>query len=298
MWNEENPVPRECLLEVVQDVDGLLSVSADRIDETLLDRAKRLKVVSNAAVGFDNFDLTEMNKRKVIGTNTPGVLTETTADLTFGLLMATARRIAEGDRFVREGNWKGWTPSLMLGQDVYGSTLGIIGMGRIGEAVARRARGFDMEVLYHNRNRRPEAEEKLGCRYVSIQELLQQSDFVVLLAPSSPENRKMIGMEQFRLMKPSAMFINASRGSNVDEDALVTALQEKMIAAAGLDVFANEPIGRDHPLVKMDNVVVLPHIGSATLKTRQKMQELAVENLLAALQGKRPPNMVNPEVWS
>lgn len=295
VWEEKAPPTREQLMERVADAEGLLT-SGYRIDEELLDRAPKLKVVSNFSVGYNNFDLAAMKQRGVIGTNTPDVLNETVADLTFSLILGAARRVAELDRYVRQGLWKRGDDENLYGIDVHHATLGIIGMGRIGEAVARRAKfGFSMDVLYYNRSRKPEAERELGAEYVPLDELLKRSDFVVVLVPLTPETVKLIGRDQFALMKPSAIFINVSRGQTVDEEALVEALEQGRIRGAGLDVFAREPIGADHPLLKFPNVVALPHIGSATAKTRLDMAMLAARNLVSALEGRVPPNIV-PEL--
>ncbi|BCJ86265.1 D-glycerate dehydrogenase [Effusibacillus dendaii] len=298
MWHSgDEPMPRDILLQEVADAAAIFTNVADRIDKEVFDHASKLKVVSTMAVGFDNIDITEANKRKIPVGHTPGILTETTADLTFALLMATARRIVEGMDYIREGRWKSWGTMLMSGQDISGATIGIIGMGRIGEAVAKRARGFDMNVLYHNRNRRPEVEKRLEARYCSLEMLLKESDFVVLLSPSTPETYRMIGEKELNLMKPNAVFINTSRGTNVDEQALYQALASGKIWAAGLDVFENEPISPDHPLLTLQNVVVLPHIGSASIATRTQMAVMAAENILAGLSGRKLNHAVNPEVY-
>ncbi|MCF8565849.1 D-glycerate dehydrogenase [Alicyclobacillus tolerans] len=291
----EDVISREVLYEHLPEAEGLICYSRIKIDRELLDHAPRLRVVSNIAVGYDNFDLHTMNERKILGTNTPEVLTETTADLAFALLMAAARRIPEADRHVKEGRWKGWYPSLMVGKDVWGSTLGIVGMGRIGEAVARRARGFDMQVLYHNRRPNPDANAKLGAKYVGLDELMRASDYVLVLTPLTPETTQLIGAKELSLMKPDAFFINAARGKVVDEAALVEVLTSGKIAGAGLDVYEQEPVSLDNPLLHMDNVVTLPHIGSATGVTRLKMAQKAADNLVAALSGQVPENLVNPE---
>ncbi|KXH78796.1 D-glycerate dehydrogenase [Sporosarcina sp. HYO08] len=296
-WGGEGRIPREVLLRELNDVEGMYTAGgtmAGMIDQELLDHAPNLKVVSNVSVGFNNFDLEALKKRNVIGTHTPHVLDETVADLAFGLLLATARRIPELDRFVKTGSWKTTTKySDTYGKDVHGSTLGIIGMGRIGEAIAKRARfGFDMDLLYYNRSRKPEAEERYGAEYCDLASLLQRSDFVLMMTPLTPDTYKLIGKEEFLLMKKSAMFINVSRGQTIDEQALVEALQNGEIAAAGLDVFEQEPIEPDHPLLKMPNVVTVPHIGSATAQTELAMAMRAAENLVAVLQGKKPLNPV------
>lgn len=297
MWeSEEQPVPRETLIRELQQADGALVLLADRIDAELMDAAPNCKVYSNMAVGVDNAQVEEATRRGVLITNTPGVLTETTADLAFALLMAAGRRLYEGQRLIAEGNWKTWSPMFMTGQDIYGATMGIIGAGRIGSAVARRARGFDMQVLYHNRRPSPELEAQFGAKYCGLDDLLRRSDFVVVLVPLTPETRGMIGAREFGLMKPTAVFVNAARGPIVDEKALFDALVQRKIWAAGLDVFEREPIGADHPLLTLPNVTAVPHIGSATVKTRTRMATLAAENLVAAVTGKRPPAPVNPEV--
>ncbi|WP_017726454.1 2-hydroxyacid dehydrogenase [Halalkalibacterium ligniniphilum] len=298
MWTEENdPMPRELLLKEVADADAIFTNVADQIDKELIEQAKSLKVISTMAVGYDNIDIDEATKRRIPVGHTPGVLSEATADLTFALLMATGRRITEGMDVIRRNEWKSWGPFLLTGQSVYGATIGIIGMGRIGQGVARRAKGFNMNILYHNRSRNPVAEEELGATYCSLEELLQQADYVVLLAPSTPETRRMIGREQFALMKKSSIFINTSRGTNVDEQALYEALKSNEIFAAGLDVFETEPITADHPLLQLDNVVALPHIGSADIETRMVMGRLAIQNIEKGLAGERLIHCVNEELY-
>lgn len=296
-WSGEGRIPKDVLFRELNDVEGLYTAGGTMvgtIDQELLDHAPNLKVVSNVSVGYNNFDVEAMKKRDVIGTHTPHVLDETVADLAFGLLLSTARRIPELDRFVKEGNWKTTTKySDTYGKDVHGSTLGIIGMGRIGEAIAKRARfGFNMDLLYYNRNRKLKAEERYGAEYCDLASLLKRSDFVLLMTPLTPETNQLIGKEEFSLMKKSAMFINVSRGQTIDEQALVEALQNGEIAAAGLDVFEQEPIQPDHPLLKMPNVVTVPHIGSATAQTELAMAMRAAENLVTVLQGKEPLNPV------
>ncbi len=283
------------LAEVCQDVEGLLAVGV-RVNEEVLDRAAKLRVVANCGVGYDNIDVTACSRRKIVVTNTPGVLTDTTADLAFALLMAVARRVVEADRFVREGRWQRWEFGMMWGADIHHKTLGIWGFGRIGQAMARRARGFDMKVLYHSRRRADQALERgIGARFADRDTLLRESDFLSLHTPMTPETRDLIGASELKLMKPSAFLINTARGKVVDEEALVAALKAKTIAGAGLDVFEHEP--RLHPeLAKLDNVVLLPHVGSATGQTRLAMATLTAENLLAVLEGRHPPNAVNPEV--
>lgn len=290
LTNEGN-IPREHLFQALQDVEGL--IGNVRIDKELLDHAPSLRVVSNNSVGYNNFDLEAMKARNVMGTNTPFVLDETVADLVLGLILATARRIPELDQYVKNGQWKKGDVENLFGTDVHHATLGIIGMGRIGEAIARRAKfGFDMDVVYYNRNRKMEAEDQLGLRYLAFDELLAQSDFVVLMTPLTPETTRLMGREQFSKMKNSAFFINASRGKTVDEGALIEALETKQIAGAGLDVFEMEPVQPDNPLLKMPQVITLPHIGSATAKTRFDMAKLAAQNLVSAVRGEVPPHLV------
>lgn len=287
--NEENY--RDFLSEL-QTAQGLLGASM-KLDQELLDQAPNLKVVSNISVGYDNLNIEDLKKRGIAATNTPGVLDDTTADTVFGLLLATARRMPELDHYVKAGRWEGTKGEDLFGVDVHHKTLGIIGMGSIGKAVAKRARfGFDMEILYHNRSRNEEAENKYDATYCSLDELLKRSDFVCLMVPYTPQTEKMIGEREFNLMKNSAIFINGSRGKNVDEAALIKALEEKKIRSAGLDVFEVEPIEKDNPLLRLSQVVTLPHIGSATSETRAKMAKLAAENMTSALEGNTPPNLI------
>ncbi|MGD6804383.1 2-hydroxyacid dehydrogenase [Rossellomorea aquimaris] len=296
MWEDENiSVPRDVLLKKAQKASGILSMLSDTIDKELFEQSPNLKVVANLAVGYDNIDLAAANEKGAAVCNTPDVLTDTTADLTFGLMMAAARRLIEADRYVREGKWKSWSPLLMAGMDIHHKTVGIIGMGSIGEAFAKRAKGFDMDILYHNRSRKPEAEETLGAKYADLDELLSQSDFVVCLAPLTPETKGLLQREQFQKMKSSAVFVNAARGPIVNEDALYDALVNGDIAAAGLDVFEKEPINENHPLLSLKNVVALPHIGSSSVETRMEMMELCVSNIRAVLEGDMPKTLVNKE---
>jgi len=288
VWQEDAPMPRAVLLEKAQRADAILTMLTEKVDEELLTHASQLRIVANMAVGYDNLDVEACKKHGVIATNTPDVLTEATADLTFALLMATARRLTEANRFVLAGEWTSWSPSLLAGQSVYGTTLGIIGMGRIGEAVARRANGFGMKILYHNRRPRAEAEEKTGAILVDLDTLLRESDHVVLLTPLTEETRMLIGEREFSLMKPTAVFVNASRGGTVDEEALYQALVTKQIWAAGLDVFSQEPVSPDHPLLRLPNLTALPHIGSATLQARAEMARLAAANIVEVLGGREP----------
>jgi glyoxylate reductase len=292
VWPELAPPPYDLLLEKVADIDGLLCLLTDRIDETLLSHAPKLKVVSQMAVGYDNIDVAACARRGIPVGHTPGVLTETTADLTFALLLATARRIVEADRYTRSGEWQTWHPMLLTGPDVHHATLGIIGMGRIGYEVAKRACGFEMVILYTDVQRNAAAERDFGARYVDMDTLLTESDFVTVHTPLSPETRHLIGAAQLAKMKPTAIFINTSRGPVVDQKALYEALKYKHIAAAGLDVYEVEPLPLDDPLLTLDNAVLLPHIGSASVATRTKMAILAAENLVAGLQGKPLPHPV------
>ncbi|KAA0548553.1 D-glycerate dehydrogenase [Bacillus sp. BGMRC 2118] len=294
MWDKEDvPVPAELLREKVKTVDGLYCMLSDSINKEMIEEAMNLKVISNLAVGYNNIDIQAASEKGIMVTNTPGVLNEATADLTFALLMATARRIPEASEFVREGTWKSWSPMLLTGQDVFGATIGIIGMGRIGEAVARRAKGFNMNILYHNRNRKEQAEKELGATYVSLDELVTQSDFVVLLAPFTEETKNLIAKKELDQMKENAILINVARGGMVNEADLYEALVQKKIWAAGLDVFEQEPVPLSHPLLTLPNVVVLPHIGSASINTRITMSEVAATNMLQALNGQVPNDLVN-----
>jgi len=297
MWNEElEPMPRDLLLQQIADADALFTNVSDRIDKEVFQAASKLKVVSTMAVGFDNIDIEEATRRGILVGHTPDVLSEAVADLTFALILATARKIFEGMNYIKDGCWRGWGPMLLTGQNVYNATLGIIGMGRIGKKVARRATGFDMKILYHNRNRRKELEQELGAQYRPLDDLLRSSDIIVMLAPATPETYRMIGKREFSIMKPNAIFINTSRGSNVDESALITALKERQIWGAGLDVFEKEPISPEHPLLSLENVVVLPHIGSATLETRINMAMITAQNILHGLRGEPLLHCVNPRV--
>lgn len=298
MWDGSGAASRAGLLAQLHDVEGLLTTGGP-IDQELLDRAPKLRAVSNISVGYNNFDTEAMRDRGVIGTNTPYVLDDTVADLVMALMLASARRVAELDRFVKDGKWQrgiGLQEEALFGMDVHHATLGIIGMGRIGETVAKRAvHGFDMNLLYYNRSRRLGAEERYGAQYVSLEELLRESDFVLLMTPLTPQTKHFIRKEHFAMMKPTSFFINASRGQTVDEQALIEALQDGTIRGAGLDVFDPEPPKPDNPLLSMPNVVTLPHIGSATAKTRADMAMCAARNLVAALRGETPPNVV-PEL--
>jgi glyoxylate reductase len=293
MWNEEEePVPYEVLEKEITDVEGLFCLITESIDNELLEKANQLKIVSNMAVGYNNIDIEAAKEKGITVTNTPGVLTETTADLTFALIMATSRRLIESSEYLKKGNWKTWSPMQLTGQDIYGSTLGIIGLGRIGESVARRAKGFDMDVLYYNRNRKPGVERELGLTYKDMDTLLKESDYVCIMTPYSPETKNLIGQRELSLMKNTSILINTARGGIVDENALYESLKSGTIYAAGLDVFEQEPVSSDHPLLTLPNVVALPHIGSASVKTRMKMAELAADNLMLALQNQTPKYVV------
>jgi len=292
--DEDRPWPPEELAQKLQGASGAMATVMDRFDEPVLARCPGLKVIANIAVGYNNIDVPACTKRGIRVTNTPGVLDETTADLTWSLIMAAARRIAEADAYVRRGDWKiAFGVQYFLGQDIHHATLGIIGMGRIGQAVARRARGFDMRVIYKNRNRLPPAEEeRLGASYVERGELLAQSDFVVVMAPYSPATHHLIGAAEIGAMKPNAILVNTARGGVVDDAALVAALREKRIAGAGLDVFEGEP-RLDPGYLSLPNVVLTPHIGSASRATRIVMCNTAAANMSAVLEGREPPNPVN-----
>ncbi len=291
------PMDRERFLAAVADKHGILTMLTDRVDEELLDQAPNLTIVANCAVGYDNIDVTAATHRKIAVTNTPGVLTASTADVSFALMLAVARRVVEGDRQVRRGQFKHFVPFHFLGQDISGKTLGIIGMGRIGKAVAKRAAGFDMPIIYASRSRLSVGEEALiGARFADLECLLQQSDVVTLHVPLTPQTHHLVGAKQLRLMKSSAILINTSRGPVVDETALVKALRGGWIRGTGLDVYENEP--RLTPgLIACDNAVLLPHVGSATIETRTRMAELAVRNLLTGLRGRIPPNCLNRECF-
>ena len=299
LWEDELPPPREELLGRAAGVDGILSLLTDRIDDELLDAAgPQLKVVSNFAVGFDNIDVPALTRRRIPAGNTPGVLTETTADLAFALLMAAARRIPESVDYVRDGRWKTWGPMLLMGVDVHGATLGIIGFGRIGREMARRGGGFGMRILYHDVHpATPEDEAELGATRVEMDELLAASDFITLHVNLTDETHHLIDAGALAAMKSTAVLVNTSRGPVVDPAALETALREGEIFAAGLDVTEPEPLPADHPLVALPNCVVVPHIASASRVTRGKMAAMAAANLLAGLRGERLPTPVNPEVY-
>ncbi len=297
VWSDYAPPPKQVVIQKVRNLDALASLLSDKIDDEVFDAAPNLKIVAQLAVGYDNIDIKEATKRGIYVTNTPGVLTETTADFAWTLLMAVARRVTEADRYVRSGKWKvGSHPSMILGRHVYEATIGIVGLGRIGQAVAKRAKGFDMKILYYDMIRRPDLEEELGLRYTELDELLQKSDFVSLHVPLMKSTYHLINEKKLKLMKKTAYLINNSRGPVVDEKALYKALKRGQIAGAGLDVFEQEPIAMDNPLLELDNVVAAPHISSASHETRSRMAEMVAENLVSFFEGRVPPNLVNKEV--
>lgn len=297
VWPEEIPPSPEALRKHVHGVDGLLCLLTDRVDQSVLVAAgKSLKVISNHAVGVDNVDVEAATARGIPVGNTPGILTDATADLTFALLMAAARRLVEGERFVREGRWKTWSPSLLLGADIRGATLGIIGFGRIGKAVARRAAGFEMRVLFTDPD--PiQLEEGSTAAQVDLDTLLRQSDFVSLHCPLTDQTRNLMNQGSFEKMKPNAVLVNTARGGVVDHQALFDVLKARRIFAAALDVTDPEPLPVDSPLLTLDNLIVVPHIASASRSSREKMSWMAAENLIAGLKGEHLPHCVNPEVY-
>lgn len=290
------PCPREEIMEQAKNAHGLVTMLNDRIDAEIINHGENLIVISNVAVGYDNIDVEAATRRGIYVTNTPGVLDDATADLAFALLLSIARRIPEADSFVRSGLWKGWDPNLLLGSDLKGKTLGIIGLGRIGSEVARRAKCFKMNVIYYQRQRDIEKEKSIGVKYVSLDELLSTSDYVSLHVPLTSETRGMIGRKEINKMKNTAYLINTSRGPVVDEGALYDALKEGRIKGAALDVFLKEPVDPKNPLLKLKNLVVTPHIGSATVETRRRMAILAAENTVKALKNEVPSSLVNPQV--
>lgn len=295
---EDRVMPREILKEEIGDKDGLVCLLTDNIDAAIIARAMRLRIIANYAVGYNNIDIVEASKRRIPVTNTPEVLTEATADLTLGLLISVARRIVEGDRFLRAGKYTGWAPQLLVGADVHGKVLGIIGMGRIGQAVARRARGFNMRVIYHDTRRLGNALAKeLGAHYCTLKQLLREADFVSVHAPLNEQTRRLLSNEEFRIMKKTAYLINVARGEIVDEPALVAAVKNREIAGCALDVYENEP--RVEPgLFDLPNVVLVPHIGSASIEARTEMSVMAARNVISVLiEHKHPPDLVNPEIY-
>jgi len=296
LWEEDSPAPYDWMKKNAEGVDGIVCLLSDRIDKGLMDAAGNgLKAISTMAVGYDNIDVAEATRRNIAVGNTPGVLTEATADLTWALILSLARFIVPGDKMVRAGHFVGWSPTLMLGADFNARVIGIVGMGRIGQAVARRALGFGMQVVYHNRNRLDaKIEINLNARYVSVDELIEQSDFISLHCPLNDESRHMFGAEQFERMKSTAYIINVARGPVADETALVEALREQSIAGAAFDVYEREP-DLAPGLTELDNVVLVPHLGSASVETRNTMARMTAENVLAGMKGKTPTWCVNPE---
>lgn len=298
MWDGDGEIPRDDLLEATRDADAVISLLTERIDAEFMDNAPNLKVISNFAVGYDNVDVAEATKRGIPVGNTPDVLTESTADLAFALMMAAARQLPTAQRDVKAGKWHTWEPLGWLGQDIYGATLGVVGFGRIGQAVAKRGTGFNMQLLYHNRSRKPDAEAALGAEYRELDDLLKQSDFISINTPLTPETHHLIGERELGLMKRSAVLVNTARGGVVDPSALYVALRAKMIFAAGLDVTEPEPLPTNSPLLTLDNCIILPHIGSGSYGTRIKMATMSANNAIAGLQGDKLPNCVNPEVYT
>ena len=300
VWPQYPPPPRDVLLSKAREVDALATLLTDKIDCELISNAPRLRIIAQYAVGYDNIDVVCATKYGVYVTNTPGVLTETVADHTWALILAISRRILESDEYVRKGEWyrsgTGWHPMMMLGYDVHGKTLGIIGLGRIGSAVARRAKGFNMKILYYGRRRKLELEKELGAKYVPLETLLREADIVSLHVPLTKETYHMIGEKELKLMKKTAFLINTARGAVVDTNALVKALKEGWIAGAALDVHEQEPLPPNHPLYELKNVILTPHTGSASWETRIKMANMVAENLIAFAKGEIPPNLVNKEV--
>ncbi|HKJ37340.1 MAG TPA: D-glycerate dehydrogenase [Anaerolineales bacterium] len=298
LWTDDLPPSRDELLKRVKGVDGLLCLLTERIDSEVMETAgSQLKVISNYAVGFDNIDVTAATERKIPVGNTPDVLTDATADFSFALMMNAGRRILEGDRYVREGKWKTWGPMLLLGNEMRGSTLGLVGFGRIGKAMARRATGFDMRVIYYDPNE-PRRDPDVKAYSVDYETLLEESDFISLHTPLTSDTRHLIDAESLGRMKPNAVLVNTSRGPVIDMDALYEALRDHKIFAAGLDVTNPEPLPLDHPLLTLDNFIIAPHIASASRPARDKMAWLAAKNLIAGLEGRHLPNCVNPHVHS
>ncbi len=299
---ESYPPSRQEIMKNIADADGLLCWLTDKMDAEVMSAGKKLKVISNYAAGFDNIDVNAATERGIVVTNTPGVLTDATAECTWAILMALARRIPQADRYTREGKWRTWA-NIFLGKKLLGSTLGIIGLGRIGGAIAKMGKCFGMNVIYYDKFRNESLEKEIGIKFVDVQTVLKESDFVTLHVLLSEETKHMIGEKELNMMKPTAYLINVARGAVIDEKALVKALQEKRIAGAGLDVYENEPKDeasakefKENPLLKLENTITVPHIGSATLDTRTQMAVMAAENLAAVLKGKVPKNLVNQDV--
>lgn len=294
---ENNAIPRDVLLEKVHNIDGLLPLLTEKIDAELMEIGKNLKVVSNYAVGFNNIDIEEATKRGIRVTNTPGVLTETTADCAFILMTTIARRIVEADKYIRNRKWvDAWGPKMFIGSDIHSKTLGIIGLGRIGLAMVPRAKGFNMKIIYHDDYREPTNDEELGVERKTLEEVLKESDYISLHVPLTPETKHMIDEKQFKMMKPTAYIVNTSRGPVIEEKALYKALKEGWIKGAALDVHEKEPTDPNNPLLTLDNIIVTPHIASGSIETRTKMAIIAATNLTSVLKGEEPPNLVNPEV--
>ncbi len=295
VFPEKRPIKKKELKRLAKGCDGLIPLLTDRVDAEIMDKTG-IKAISNFAVGVDNVDIEAATARKIPVMNTPGVLTNATADLTFSLILGTARRLVEADNYFRTGKWNGWDPLLLLGGDVSGKTLGIVGLGRIGKAVAERAKGFGMEVIYNSRAKFQDDERLLGIKFASLKELLKKSDFVTLHTPYTEATHHLIGRKELELMKPSAYLINTARGQIINEEELIEGLQEGLIAGAGLDVYYAEP-KFNKELTKLTNVILLPHIGSASLETRTNMAIIAAENLKNALFGNRPAHIINPEIY-
>jgi lactate dehydrogenase-like 2-hydroxyacid dehydrogenase len=295
--DDDDGLPAAELLQRARGKQAIVAQLTDKFTADVLDQLDGVRVISDVAVGYDNVDLAAATRNRILVTNTPDVLTETTADLAWALLMAAARRIVEGHQYVHSGEWKRWSIDLLVGQDVYGRTLGIFGMGRIGQAVARRARGFGMRIIYNDARRAPEpVERELAAEFLTKEQVLRQSDFISLHVPLLDTTRHLIGEAELRAMKPTAILVNTSRGPVVDEAALAKALEEHWIASAGIDVFEHEP--KVHPkLLSIRHAVLAPHIGSASVETRRRMSTLAAQNAIAAVEGQRPPNLVNTELW-
>ena len=296
VWDKDEQIPRGALLREIKDCDGVLTLLTDRVDREFLDVAPACRVVANLDVGYDNVDVEACTSRNVVVTNTPGVLTETTADLAWAIMMAAARHVVPATEYVKAGRWQTWEPKLFVGRDVHHAALGIVGMGRVGQEMAKRARGFDMTVIYHDPYRREDLEQQFGYRYAEVDELLREADFVTVHVDLNPGTEKMFNRDAFKAMKKGAYLVNAARGTLVDTDALYEALSSGEIAGAALDVTDPEPLPADHPLLTLDNVVIVPHIASASLKARTDMAVLAAENVVAVLNGERPKTPVNPEV--
>jgi len=298
VWTGEMPPPKSLLAEKVKKADGLICLLTEKVDEEVIAAAgPQLRGICQIAVGFDNIDVKSATKKGIYVTNTPGVLTETTADFAFTLLMATARRIAEADKYVKSGHWKvPWGLMMLLGQDIWGKTIGIVGIGRIGSAVARRAKGFNMKILYYDVYRNEQIEKELDVEYVPLETLLKESDYITIHVPLMPETHHLINEDRLKMMKKTACLINTSRGPVVDEKALYKALKEGWIWAAGLDVWEKEPVDLGNPLLKLNNLTAAPHIASGSIATRTKMAVMAAENMVAIQEGRVPPNLVNKEV--